>query len=53
MPSEGGGAVLIGDRDLFDKLFRSQAGNFAAPTPTSGKGHHQDGPVAYSGQFLT
>ncbi|MNE01168.1 hypothetical protein D3C80_935980 [compost metagenome] len=40
-----GGAVLIGDRDLFDKLFRSQAGNFAAPAPAGGKGYHQDGPI--------
>ena len=37
---------LIGDRHLFDELFCSQAGNFAAATPTGGKGHHQDGLIA-------
>lgn len=48
-----GRAVFIGDRRLFDELFRSQPGNFAAPTVARGKGYHQNCRVAQSGEIIT
>ena len=49
----GGGAILIGERRLLDELFRSQPGNFAAPTVARGKGYHQNCRVAQSGEIIT
>lgn len=46
-----GGAVLVGDRWLFDQLLRTQAGHFAATAATGGKHHHQNGVVAQSSEI--